>query len=413
MAACCETGSRPTTRTAPSSGLSSPHSRRIVVVLPAPSGPIRPNISPRLTGVRRLPHGRGRAEPFRDAIERERGVHGYFLKRISASTGMPCLSTPLRLSTETFTRKTSFDRSSAVCTLRGVNSALGEMKVTVPAMPAPPASVKSVACLPEGDARNERLVHVDVGPGTRRGRRRRRWACAARAVRPGRRVSGSPGRRPAPERWRPSCAFSSVAICASTPASRARAPSISSLAGAGLEPDNGFRRGPHPLLPGLARGPSPRPCASPRRRAASATPELAAMSVSNRTRSRSADASSWRGAGQVGLGRGALGLGLADVLGRAPASRRRNCASAPCRSAAARRRASAMSAVSSWAIRSPGFTRSPSATASSRSRPPDLRRDLDLGGFDVARDADAVGRGLLAASGRHAGRQRERGEGGG
>ena len=36
-------------------------------------------------------------------------------------------------------------RSSAVCTFLGVNSAFGEMKVTVPWMPAPPASVKSVA----------------------------------------------------------------------------------------------------------------------------------------------------------------------------------------------------------------------------------------------------------------------------
>ena len=54
---------------------------------------------------------------------------------------MPCFSTPFSLPTVTFTRKTSFDRSSAVCTLRGVNSAFGEMNVTVPSMPGPPASV--------------------------------------------------------------------------------------------------------------------------------------------------------------------------------------------------------------------------------------------------------------------------------
>ena len=46
---------------------------------------------------------------------------------MTASTGMPCLSTPSLLSTDMRTRYTSFERSSAVCTLRGVNSAFGEM----------------------------------------------------------------------------------------------------------------------------------------------------------------------------------------------------------------------------------------------------------------------------------------------
>src|SRR5690606_23308888 len=64
---------------------------------------------------------------------------------ISASTGMPAFSTPAVLSTLTLIRYTSLDRSSAVWTLRGVNSARGEMNVTVPAMPGPPASVWSVA----------------------------------------------------------------------------------------------------------------------------------------------------------------------------------------------------------------------------------------------------------------------------
>ena len=40
---------------------------------------------------------------------------------------MPIFSVPSRLFTETFTRYTSFDRSSAVCTLRGVNSAFDAM----------------------------------------------------------------------------------------------------------------------------------------------------------------------------------------------------------------------------------------------------------------------------------------------
>src|SRR5207245_2877748 len=43
------TGSRSSTRIAPASAASRPHISRMVVVLPAPSGPIRPNISPRST----------------------------------------------------------------------------------------------------------------------------------------------------------------------------------------------------------------------------------------------------------------------------------------------------------------------------------------------------------------------------
>jgi hypothetical protein len=58
------------------------------------------------------------------------------------------LSTPFSLLTVIFTRNTSFERSSAVCTLRGVNSAFGEMKVMVPSIPGPPASVKTVAVPP-------------------------------------------------------------------------------------------------------------------------------------------------------------------------------------------------------------------------------------------------------------------------
>src|SRR5687768_13937781 len=43
------TGSFPRTRTCPASACSSPQHKRIDVVLPAPSGPITPNISPRRT----------------------------------------------------------------------------------------------------------------------------------------------------------------------------------------------------------------------------------------------------------------------------------------------------------------------------------------------------------------------------
>src|SRR6202521_4547568 len=74
------------------------------------------------------------------------GVHLQpdYCSGISASTGMPCLSTPWRLSTAIFTRYTSLERSSAVWTLRGVNSAFEEMKLMVPGM-LPPASVNTVA----------------------------------------------------------------------------------------------------------------------------------------------------------------------------------------------------------------------------------------------------------------------------
>src|SRR5918995_119519 len=49
MSRCCATGSLPSTRMLPPSTCSSPHIARIAVVLPAPSGPISPNISPRFT----------------------------------------------------------------------------------------------------------------------------------------------------------------------------------------------------------------------------------------------------------------------------------------------------------------------------------------------------------------------------
>src|SRR5450759_804272 len=93
---------------------------------------------------RHVVDGDGCAEALGDTVEDDSGVgHGrYFADSgTSASTGLPCFRTPRVLSTETLMRYTSFDRSSAVCTLRGVNSAFGEMNVTVPLMPAPPASL--------------------------------------------------------------------------------------------------------------------------------------------------------------------------------------------------------------------------------------------------------------------------------
>jgi len=80
-------------------------------------------------------HGIDRLEStvlLRHPIERDGRFHGSRYFGSSASTGIPGLSTPSRLSVLTFIRYTSFDRSAAVCTLRGVNSALGEMNVMLP-----------------------------------------------------------------------------------------------------------------------------------------------------------------------------------------------------------------------------------------------------------------------------------------
>ena len=53
----------------------------------------------------------------------------------------------LKVSAVTLMRYTSFERSSGVCTLRGVNSAFGEMNVIVPFSRCP-ASVRIVADCP-------------------------------------------------------------------------------------------------------------------------------------------------------------------------------------------------------------------------------------------------------------------------
>ncbi len=81
---------------------SSPQIARIAVVLPAPSGPISPNISPRLT-LNDTPRKRlDLAVTLDDVLEIDRGRH--LVSAISASTGMPCLSTPSLLSTLMRTR---------------------------------------------------------------------------------------------------------------------------------------------------------------------------------------------------------------------------------------------------------------------------------------------------------------------
>src|SRR5262249_27590395 len=91
---------------------------------------------------------RERAIPLDDAIEREHGIRRHCqLTGISASTGMPVFRIPRELSTLTLMRYTSLDRSSAVWTFRGVNSALGEMNVMVPSRRCP-VSVTSVAGWP-------------------------------------------------------------------------------------------------------------------------------------------------------------------------------------------------------------------------------------------------------------------------
>ena len=77
---------------------------RIDVVLPAPSGPIRPNISPASTA--NDTSSTARTAPYRlvTRSKANRGRHAAVLAGNSASTGMPGLSTPSRLSTLTLIR---------------------------------------------------------------------------------------------------------------------------------------------------------------------------------------------------------------------------------------------------------------------------------------------------------------------
>src|SRR5918995_6491539 len=163
---------------------------------------------------------------LRDSLQRK-GCDVAHWSRSSASTGMPSFSTPLVLSALTLTRYTSRDRSSAVCTFRGVNSAFGEMNVTLPGMASPPASVWSVAAWP---TRRRGMA----GSSTKTSAH----ACVRSVIT----TSGILGAISSPcstsfsvttpvagaTMVASAMAFSRVAICASTAASLAMAPSISS-----------------------------------------------------------------------------------------------------------------------------------------------------------------------------------------
>ena len=135
------------------------------------------------------------------------------------------------------------------------------------------------------------------------------------------------------------------------------------------------------------------------------------MSASNRTRSRSAAASSWRAPARSAsaAARWASAWRMSSV--RAPASSRRSWASAP----AALGRGAAQREVDVGGVElgdqvaglhavalGDGELDEPSA---------DFRGHLDFGGFDVAGDAHVVGWRLLAASGREDGNGGERGDG--
>src|SRR4030095_5458585 len=145
----------------------------------------------------------------------------------SASTGMPGFRTPARLSTVTLMRYTSFDRSSAVCTLRGVNSAFGDMKVTLPDTPSPPASVTTLADCPS-------FTRGTIGSGTKRFAHALSRSVTTTTGVP--RMTISPASTSfcvtTPATGATICAsasaFSSTAICASVPATLARAADISS-----------------------------------------------------------------------------------------------------------------------------------------------------------------------------------------
>ena len=140
---------------------------------------------------------------------------------------MPCLSVPAALSADTFTRYTSFERSSAVWTLRGVNSARGRDEGHLAGDGGAGIGADG-GRLPEREARHHRLGHEQVGPGViqvgdddERRARRHQLAGVHELLR---HHAGAPGPRPGASRR----LLSSTAICASTAATRARALSSSS-----------------------------------------------------------------------------------------------------------------------------------------------------------------------------------------
>ncbi len=76
---------------------------------------------------------------------------------------MPVFSTPSRLSVVTLIRYTSRERSSAVWTLRGVNSARRRDERDGPLQPLARVGDER-DLLPQAQARHDRLVDVHVGP---------------------------------------------------------------------------------------------------------------------------------------------------------------------------------------------------------------------------------------------------------
>ena len=80
---------------------SRPQASRIAVVLPAPSGPIKPNISPRRTAIDML--SSARSGPYR-LVTPSKTMASVDHRGISASTGMPDFRTPCLLSVVTLIR---------------------------------------------------------------------------------------------------------------------------------------------------------------------------------------------------------------------------------------------------------------------------------------------------------------------
>ena len=121
----------PATSALPSLGSIRPHSMRSVVVLPAPSGPTSPKISPARHRQVEMVHRRQLAEALGQAAGFDDGFH-HCPSRISASAGMLDFSSRPGFSTSILMRYTSFTRSCCVWICFGVNSACEEMNVTRP-----------------------------------------------------------------------------------------------------------------------------------------------------------------------------------------------------------------------------------------------------------------------------------------
>ena len=124
--------SSPATVAVPSVGSSSPHSMRIVVVLPEPLGPSRPKTSPR--GICSVRRETAVTAPKRrvSSLDVDRGVaHG--VSGTSSVTGRPALSRPAGSSNSTLIANTRSARSRSVSAARGVNSARDAISTMCPA----------------------------------------------------------------------------------------------------------------------------------------------------------------------------------------------------------------------------------------------------------------------------------------